>query len=71
MQTEPQIGKIYASQTDPKLVIYVVDVTSVEGDEGFTVAACDSTYKDDVQNADGLEITADIWAQHGFVLVTE
>jgi hypothetical protein len=71
MQTEPQIGKIYASQTDPKLVVYVVDVTSVEGDEGFTVEACDPAYKDDIENADGMEITADIWAQHGFTPVSE
>jgi len=67
----PQVGQVYVSQIDPDLTVYVVAVTSIEGDEGFTVEACDPVYKDNTDYADGLDITADIWAKHGFVLSPE
>jgi len=69
MQIKPQIGQIYVSHIDPDLIVYVVDITKADGDEGFTVEGCDPDYKDDTDNADGFEITADIWEKHNFTLV--
>jgi hypothetical protein len=71
----PQIGKTYLSRTDPDLLIYVVDVTVPDPDEDddtpFRVEGCDPAYKDDIENADGLEFAADVWARHDFTLVPE
>ncbi len=67
----PRIGQTYVSRTDPTLVVYVVDVTNDDEDTPFTVECCDPTYKDDTENADGLEMTADVWEKHQFKLVAE
>jgi hypothetical protein len=71
--TPPQIGLTYVSRTDPKLIIYVVDVIMSEADgdtdTSFIVEGCDPAYKDDTENADGYELTDSVWAKHGFTLV--
>ena len=74
MQTEPPlIGQTYVSRSTPDLVVYVVDVVDSDPDEDFAfiVEGCDPAYKDDTRNADGYEITSDVWARHDFALVTE
>jgi hypothetical protein len=51
------------------LVVYVVDVVVPEpGDiiSPFTVEGCDPAYKDDIENADGFELTAEVWKKHDF-----
>ncbi len=71
----PQIGRTYRSGTDPELIIYVVDVTipaaNDVADTEFLVEGCDPAYKDDTDNADGCEFTADVWAKHEFTPVSE
>lgn len=71
----PQIGQTYISSTDPKLVIYVVDVNVPEddgdADTSFIVEGCDPAYKDDTDNADGYELTSAVWVKHGFTLLSE
>ncbi len=69
----PQIGKTYVSRTDPKLIIYVVDVVTPEADSDttFIVEGCDPAYKDDTINADGYEFTDAVWVKHDFTLVSE
>lgn len=73
MQTKPLIGQTYVSRTTPDLVIYVVDVTDSELDDdiAFIVEGCDPAYKDDTVNADGYEITSEVWEKHDFALVIE
>ncbi len=76
MQIEPpQVGQIYVSGIDPNLIVYVVEVNvhEVPGDANilFTVECCDPAYKDDFINADGCEITSDVWQKHNFSLVSE
>lgn len=70
---QPLVGQTYVSSTSPDLVIYVVDVidSDPDMDADFIVEGCDPAYKDDIDNADGCEITADVWENHGFVLVSE
>lgn len=70
---QPIIGQTYVSRTNPDLIIYVVDVIDSEEDEefAFIVEGCDPAYKDDITNADGYEITADVWEKHDFILVSE
>ena len=72
----PQIGQTYVSNTDPSLIVYVVDVVTaadVNEDLGtpFIVEGCDPAYKDDIDNADGFELTAEVWKKHDFTLVTK
>jgi hypothetical protein len=71
----PQIGQTYISGVNPKLVVYVVDVIVIETDEGddtdFIVEGCDPAYKDDTRNADGYDITADVWFKNNFTLAAE
>ncbi len=73
MQSKPVIGQTYASRTTPELIIYVVDVIDSELDDDidFIVEACDPAYRDDTDNADGYEITSEVWESHDFALVTE
>ena len=73
MQTKPLIGQTYVSRTTPDLTVYVVDVIDSELDDdiAFIVEACDPAYKEDTVNADGYEITAEVWDKHDFVLVAE
>lgn len=74
MQTKPPIiGQTYVSRSNPDLIIYVVDVIDSEADEDFAfiVEGCNPAYKDDTTNADGYEITADVWEKHDFMLVSE
>jgi hypothetical protein len=74
MQIEPPlIGQTYVSRSNPDLIVYVVDVIASEADEDFAfiVEGCDPAYKDDTTNADGCEITADVWEKHDFLLVSE
>jgi hypothetical protein len=74
MQIEPPlIGQTYVSRSNPDLIVYVVDVIASEADEDFAfiVEGCDPAYKDDTTNADGCEITADVWEKHDFILVSE
>ena len=73
MQTKPLIGQTYVSRTTPDLTVYVVDVIDSELDDdiAFIVEACDPVYKEDTVNADGYEITAEVWDKHDFVLVAE
>jgi hypothetical protein len=71
----PQIGQTYISRTNPKLIVYIVDVTVPDADEDddteFIVEGCDPAYKDDTWNADGCEFTSDVWAKHDFALLPE
>jgi len=72
----PKIGQTYVSRTDSSLVVYVVDVVIPEevGDDfgtPFIVEGCDPAYKDDTENADGFELTAEVWKKHDFTLVSE
>jgi hypothetical protein len=71
----PQVGKTYVSRTDPSLVIYVVDVVVPDPNDvagtPFIVEGCDPAYQDDTDNADGIELTAEIWKKHGFTLVPQ
>jgi hypothetical protein len=71
----PKIGQTYCSSTDPKLIIYVVDVIDfaedADSDIAFIVEGCDPAYQDDTMNADGCEITSDVWAKHNFIPVSE
>jgi hypothetical protein len=72
MQIEPPvIGQTYVSRIAPDLIIYVVDVIDSEADDdiAFIVEGCNPAYKDDTTNADGCEITAEVWAKHDFILV--
>lgn len=73
--TPPLIGQTYISRTDPKLIIYVVDVvmSGADGDSDITfiVEGCDPAYKDDTENADGYELTDSVWAKHEFTLVSQ
>ena len=75
MQIEPPlIGHTYVSRSEPTMTVYVADV-NVEADDDadtlFTVECCDPAYKDDIWNADGFEMTADVWAKYDFALVPE
>jgi hypothetical protein len=67
----PRIGQTYVSRTDPTLVVYVVDINNDDESTPFTVECCDPVYKDDTMNADGLEMTADVWEKHKFKLLAE
>jgi hypothetical protein len=74
----PQLGQTYISSTNPKLIVYVVDINFIkagdggrDGDIDFIVECCDPAYKDDTRNADGYDITSDIWANNNFTLVAE
>lgn len=73
--TPPLKGQTYVSRTDPSLIVYVAEVETLEADKeneaSFTVECCDPAYKDDVWNADGYEMTSDVWAKHDFSLVPE
>jgi hypothetical protein len=73
MQTKPLIGQTYVSRTTPDLSIYVVDVidSGLDDDIAFIVEACDPAYKEDTANADGYEITAEVWQRHDFVPVAD
>lgn len=70
---QPLIGQTYISRNNPDMVVYVVDVIDSEAAEDFAfiVEGCDPAYKDDTSNADGYEITADVWEKYDFVLVPE
>ena len=71
----PQIGSTYVSRTDPSLIVYVVDVVIPELNEDigttFIVEGCDPAYKDDTENADGFELTAEVWKKHDFTLLSK
>jgi hypothetical protein len=71
----PQVGCTYVSQIDSSMLIYVVDVVIPDVDEDigttFIVEGCDPAYKDDLENADGLELTAETWKKHNFTLVAD
>ncbi len=76
MQIEPPlIAHTYVSRTDPTMIVYVADVnvseSSDDADTPFTVECCDPAYKDDIWNADGFEMTSDVWAKYDFTLVPE
>jgi hypothetical protein len=76
MQNKPPlIGQIYLSRTDPALIVYVVGVNVIEAGEttqsGFLVEACDPAYKDDSDNAYGLDFDAETWEKHDFILQAE
>ncbi len=76
MQIEPPlIAHTYVSRTEPTMTVYVADVNVFDADDEenalFTVECCDPAYKDDVWNADGFEMTADVWAKYDFALVPE
>lgn len=76
MQIEPPlIAHTYVSRTDPTMIVYVADVEILESSDDantlFTVECCDPAYKNDVWNADGFEMTADVWAKYDFTLVPE
>jgi hypothetical protein len=73
MLAKPIIGQTYVSRSNPDLIIYVVNVIDSEADEDFAfiVEGCNPAYKDDTTNADGYEITADVWEKHDFMLVSE
>jgi hypothetical protein len=76
MQLEPPlIGHTYVSRSDPTMTVYVADVNVFEPDDDastlFTVECCDPAYKDDIWNADGFEMTSDVWAKYDFALVAE
>ena len=76
MQIEPpQIAHTYISRIDPTLVVYVADVNVFEtGNESnilFTVECCDPAFKDDIWNADGYEMTSEVWAKYDFIRVSE
>ena len=70
--SQPLVAHTYVSRTDPSLIVFVVKVNVFEaGDESdtpFTVECCDPAFKDDIWNADGLEMTAEVWAKHEFEL---
>jgi len=72
---QPLVAHTYVSRTDPSLIVYVAKVNVFEQGEDtdtqFTVECCDPAYKDDIWNADGLEMTADVWEKHDFVLSDE
>lgn len=70
---QPLIGQTYISRNNPDLIVYVVDVIDPEAEEDFAfiVEGCDPAYKDDTSNADGYEITADVWEKYDFMLVPE
>jgi hypothetical protein len=42
-----------------------------DSDIAFIVEGCDPAYQDDTMNADGCEITSDVWAKHNFIPVSE
>ena len=72
----PQVGQTYVSKIDSSLVVYVVDVVIPEeaGEDlgtPFIVEGCDPAYKEDTENADGFELTAEVWKKHNFELVSE
>jgi len=71
----PQVGRTYVSRIDPSLLVYVVDVVIPELNEDigttFIVEGCDPVYKDDTENADGFELTAETWKKHDFTLVSK
>ena len=71
----PQVGRTYVSRINPSMLIYVVDVVIPDVDEDigttFIVEVCDPAYKDDIENADGLELTAETWKKHDFKLVSD
>lgn len=69
----PLIAHTYVSSTDPAMIVYVADVNILESgdDSNFTVECCDPAFKDDIWNADGFEMTADVWAKYDFTLVPE
>jgi hypothetical protein len=70
----PQAGKTYVSRTEPSMVIFVVDVVVPDPDDvvatAFIVEGCDPAFKDDTDNADGIELTAEVWKKHEFRLVS-
>jgi len=70
----PQIGQTYVSRIEPKLIVYIVDVSIMdpEGntDPNFIVEGCDPAYKDDTLNAYGYDFDADSWSKHDFKLVS-
>lgn len=69
----PQVGRTYVSRTDSSLIVYVVDVVIPDLNEDigtpFIVEGCDPAYKDDTFNADGFELTAEMWKKHDFTLL--
>jgi hypothetical protein len=71
----PQVGSTYVSQLDSSLIVYVVDVVIPDINENigttFIVEGCDPAYKDDVDNADGIELTAETWKKHDFKLASQ
>ena len=74
----PQLGQTYSSNTNPKLIVYVVDITFIKAGDGekgddidFIVECCDPAYKDDTRNADGYDITSEVWAKNNFTLAVE
>jgi hypothetical protein len=73
MQVKPIVGQTYVSRTTPELIVYVVNVIDADLEDNipFVVEGCDPAYKDDTENADGYEITAEVWDRHDFALVTE
>jgi hypothetical protein len=72
---QPLLAHTYVSRNDPSLILYVAKVNVFEADDDadtpFSVECCDPAFKDDIWNADGIEMTADVWARHDFVLVAE
>ena len=72
----PQIGQTYISGTNPKLVVYVVNLVLTKSDDGgdgidFIVECCDPAYKNDTRNADGYDITSDVWVKNNFTPAEE
>jgi hypothetical protein len=68
-------GRTYQSGTKPDMIVYVANVNTTHSGEnseiGFIVECCDPAYKDDLWNADGLEMTEEVWAKHEFTLLPE
>ena len=71
----PLVAHTYVSRTDPTLTVYVAEVNLYEANDEdntlFTVECCDPAYKDDIRNADGFEMTSEVWDKHDFMLVAE
>ncbi|MGA7595862.1 MAG: hypothetical protein WCA64_11770 [Gallionella sp.] len=71
----PMIHRTYISGIKPDMMVYVANVNTTHSGEnraiGFIVECCDPAYKDDEWNADGYEMTDDVWAKYEFSMVPE
>jgi hypothetical protein len=71
----PLLDHSYVSRKDPTLIVYVANVNvfedESEAETAFTVECCDPAFKGDIDNADGFEMTSDVWVKHDFTLVQE